>query len=173
MSEMVLETERLIMRRPAPRDFAQFEAFLMSERSRGVGGPRTKAQAWRVMCAELGHWTMLGFGMWAVTRKSDDTALGLVGPWTPADWPETEIGWMIWNAKDEGTGIAAEAARAAIDHAWRVLAWDTIVSYVSFDNPRSAALARKLGAVLDPDAPQPHPETPCHVFRHPRPEVGS
>ena len=37
-----------------------------------------------------------------------------------------------------------EAARAAIDHAWRVLKWDTIVSYVGFGNDRSAALARMV-----------------------------
>ena len=170
MSVDILETERLILRRPAPRDFAGFEPFLLSERSVGIGGPSTRSQAWRIMCAELGHWTMLGYGMWAVTLRGDDTARGFVGPWTPGDWPETEIGWTIWRPEDEGTGIATEAARAAIDHAWRVLNWDTIVSYVGFGNDRSADLARKLGAVLDVDAPQPHPDKPCQVFRHPRPE---
>ena len=170
MSVDILETERLILRRPAPRDFAGFEPFLLSERSVGIGGPSTRSQAWRIMCAELGHWTMLGYGMWAVTLRGDDTARGFVGPWTPGDWPENEIGWTIWRPEDEGTGIATEAARAAIDHAWRVLKWDTIVSYVGFGNDRSAALARKLGAVLDVDAPQPHPDKPCQVFRHPRPE---
>ena len=169
MTDVVLETGRLVLRRPAPRDYAGFEPFLRSERASGIGGPNTSAQAWRIMCAELGHWTMLGYGMWAVTRKGDDTALGLVGPWTPGDWPENEIGWTIWNAADEGSGIAAEAAEAAISHAWNVLKWDTMVSYVGADNHRSAALAIRLGAVLDPDAPQPDPKNPCQVYRHPKP----
>ncbi len=166
----MLTTERLILRRPAARDWEGFRPFLMSERAKGIGGPYPERQAWRIMCGELGHWTLLGFGMWAVTRKGDDTALGFVGPWVPGDWPETEIDWTIWREEDEGTGIAAEAARAAIVHAWTVLKWDTIVSYVAHDNDRSAALAEKLGAVLDPDAPQPVPDKPCRVFRHPKPE---
>ncbi len=173
MSDPVLTTERLILRRPAPRDWDRFRPFLMSERSAGISGPYDLSRAWRIMCGELGHWTLLGYGMWSVTLRGDDRARGFVGPWTPSDWPETEIGWTIWDAADEGTGIASEAAKAAIDHAWRVLNWDTIVSYVSFDNVRSAALARKLGAVLDENAPQPHPDKPCQVFRHPRPEAAS
>ena len=74
MSVDILETERLILRRPAPRDFAGFEPFLLSERSVGIGGPSTRSQAWRIMCAELGHWTMLGYGMWAVSSPRNVTA---------------------------------------------------------------------------------------------------
>jgi RimJ/RimL family protein N-acetyltransferase len=167
----VLTTERLILRKPEPRDYEGFKTFVMSDRAAGIGGPHPERTAWRVFCSELGHWTLLGYGMWAVTRKGDDTAIGLIGPWTPADWPETEVGWTIWREEDEGTGIATEAARAAVAHAYNELGWDTVVSYVGLDNDRSAALAEKLGAVLDPDAPQPKPEEPCRVYRHPRPET--
>ena len=165
----VLQTDRLILRRPAPCDWDGFRDFAMSDRAAGIGGPHPERIAWRVFCAELGHWTMLGCGMWAVSAKGDDTARGLIGPWCPVDWPETEIGWMLWRQEDEGTGIAAEAARAAIGHAWRVLGWETVVSYVGHDNPRSAALARSLGASVDASAPQPNPDKPCLVYRHPRP----
>lgn len=167
----VLETDRLILRRPAPRDWDGFREFALSDRAAGIGGPFSLRDAWRVFCAELGHWTLLGDGMWAVTVKGDDTARGFIGPWHPIDWPENEVGWTIWRAEDEGTGIATEAARAAIDHAYDVLGWDTVVSYVGADNPRSAALAEKLGAVVDPDAQQPRPETPYLIYRHPRPEA--
>lgn len=166
-----LETKRLILRRPAPHDWEPFRDFLMSDRSSGVGGSKPLGAAWRVFAAELGHWTIRGFGMWTVTVKGDDAGIGMVGPWYPADWPETEVGWMIWSAAAEGQGIAYEAAKAAISHAWQVLQWDTIVSYVAHDNDRSAALARRLGAEIDPDASQPRPDTPCNVFRHPRPEA--
>lgn len=166
----MIETDHLILRRPVPGDWEAFRAFFQSDRSSTLGGPRTLGETWRIFAAELGHWEIRGYGMWTVLRRGDEVPRALVGPWVPADWPETEIGWMVYRAEDEGTGLATEAARAAVDHAWRVLKWDTIVSYIGFENDRSAALAEKLGAVLDPDAPQPHPDKRCRVYRHPRPE---
>ena len=166
-----LETQRLILREPKASDMEAACAFFMSDRAVGVGGPHDLGKAWRAFAAEIGHWQIHGYGMWIVTRKGDDTPLGMIGPWFPADWPETEIGWTVWDPSIEGTGIATEAARAAIDHAWNVLKWDTIVSYVGIGNTRSANLAEKLGAVLDETAPQPKPDQPCWVYRHPKPEA--
>ncbi|MBI1417588.1 MAG: GNAT family N-acetyltransferase [Limimaricola sp.] len=172
---VTLQTPRLVLRRPAPRDWPAWNGFFQSERSAGVGGPRSLGASWRGFAGELGHWEIFGYGMWAVTLRGDatDTAVGLVGPWTPADWPETEIGWMIWDDKIEGTGIATEAARAALTHAWDVLGWTTIVSYIAPDNARSIRLAEKLGATLDPAAPQPKPDAPVLVYRHPRPRAAA
>lgn len=166
----MLHTQRLVLRRPAPRDWEQVGLFLMSDRAAGIGGPMDLGKAWRAFASELGHWEIFGFGMWAVTLRGDDTALGLIGPWCPVDWPETEIGWMMLSPDTEGTGIAIEAAHAAISHAWDVLGWDTIVSYIAPDNARSIRLAEKLGAVLDPDAKPPKEDVPCLVYRHPRPK---
>lgn len=164
-----LQTARLILRRPAAHDWPQARNFFMSDRAKGIGGPDTLGVAWRAFANKLGHWELLGFGMWAVTRKSDDTVLGLIGAWCPADWPENEIGWLIFDPRIEGTGIAHEAARAALDHAFHILAWETAVSYIAQDNVRSIALAERLGAVIDPDAANPRPEKPCLVYRHPNP----
>ena len=169
MTEM-LHTRRLVLRRPTGDDWPAARDFFMSERARGVGGPFDLGRAWRSFAAEIGHWDILGYGMWSVTLRGDDRAVGLIGPWCPADWPETEIGWLIFDPGIEGTGIATEAARAAIDHAWRALKWDTVVNYIAPGNTRSIRLAEKLGAAVDPDAPQPKPEEPCLVYRHPRPE---
>lgn len=165
-----LETERLILRRPDGRDAGAAVAFFASDRAAHVGGPYPEGRGWRHFAAEIGHWDLLGYGMWAVTTKSSGETVGLVGPWCPPDWPETEIGWLIFEGA-EGQGYAREAARAALGHAFTVLGWTTAVSYVAPDNHRSAALARRLGAVLDSRAPQPKPADPQHVYRHPRPEA--
>lgn len=166
-----LDTANLVLRRPVGGDWPAARAFFMSDRAKGIGGPLSEGQAWRALAAEIGHWDIRGYGMWVVTRRgAEDQALGMIGPWYPADWPETEIGWMIWDEGIEGTGIATEAARAAILHAWTALGWGTIVSYIAPDNARSIRLAEKLGAVHDPDAPQPKPDVPCLVYRHPKPE---
>lgn len=163
-ARMTLLTQRLRLRRPMPADWPAFHDFMMSDRSTAFGGHRDLGKAWRSFAAELGHWDIFGYGMWAVTRQGDDTALGLVGPWTPPDWPETEIGWMILSAQAEGTGIATEAAQAALTHAFGTLGWQTAVSYIAPSNDRSIRLAEKLGAVLDTSARGPAADT--LVYRH-------
>ena len=165
----MLQTERLVLRRPVPGDWEAFHAFMMSERSTAFGSHRDLARAFRSFAAELGHWEIFGYGMWAVTRQGSDAALALIGPWSPPDWPEPEVGWMVLAPEAEGTGLATEAARAAIADAYGRLGWPTVVSYVGPENTRSIRLAEKLGAVLDPAAPQPRPDDPVLVYRHPRP----
>ena len=136
-----------------------------------IGGPKTEGEAWRTLAAEIGHWSMTGFGMWAVTRTGDDTALGLIGPWCPVDWPENEIGWMIWAEGLEGTGVATEAATAAIGHAYGTLGWETVVHYIAPENTRSIRLAERLGAVLDQSATGPAAYPGTLIYRSPRPEA--
>jgi RimJ/RimL family protein N-acetyltransferase len=165
-----LETARLVLRAPEPRDWPAFRDFMLSDRATAFGSHGDIGRAFRSFAAELGHWDIFGYGMWAVTRRGEDRCLALVGPWTPPDWPEPEVGWMVLDAAAEGTGIAAEAARAAIAHAWGALNWPTVVSYIAPGNLRSIRLAERLGAVLDAFAPQPRPEAPVLVYRHPRPE---
>jgi RimJ/RimL family protein N-acetyltransferase len=170
MTDQSLSTDRLILRRPHAGDWEPFREFEMSDRSKYIGGPLDLAKTWRVFASELGHWDIRGYGMWTVTIKGSDDGIGMIGPWHPIDWPETEIGWMIWSDKYQGTGIAFEAATAAVTHAWDVLKWKTTVSYIDPQNRRSIALAKKLGAVLDPDAQQPNPDWTCLVYRHPKPQ---
>jgi len=166
---MTLQTERLILRRPEPGDWGAFRAFMLSDRSSLLGSTQDVGKAWRAFAAELGHWEIRGYGMWAVTLRGDNDAVGLVGPWTPDDWPETEIGWMLFGETTQGTGVAFEAAKAAIAHAFDALNWATAVSYIAPENTRSVKLAEKLGAKLDIHAKVPNPDEPCLVYRHPDP----
>ena len=167
---MTLQTERLILRRPEPGDYGAWRSFMLSDRSIWNRNSQDVGRIWRAFAAELGHWEIFGYGMWAVTLRGDNDALGLVGPWTPEDWPETEIGWMIFDPAHEGTGIAHEAAKAAITHAFNGLNWRTAVSYIAPENVRSITLAQKLGATLDVRAKTPPSNEPCLVYRHPDPE---
>ena len=163
-----LETERLILRRPVATDYEAFKNFANAGGMRHIYSTLTEGQVFRSFATELGHWEMLGFGMWTVTFKGNDQAVGLVGPWRPADWPETELGWMIFG-NAEGKGIAYEAATAARADAYTRLGWETAVSYIAPENLRSIRLAERLGAVLDPTAKTPAPDKPCLVYRHPAP----
>jgi RimJ/RimL family protein N-acetyltransferase len=166
----VLKTERLILRAPQASDWEAFRAFLADDRSRFIRREELDdAKAWRAFCHLIGTWVARGYGSFIITQPGDDTALGLTGPWHPIEWPEPELGWTLWSPQAEGRGIAFEAAAAVRDHIFADLGWKTLVSYIDPDNARSIALAKRLGAVLDPDAPTPPSDKPCLTFRHPTP----
>lgn len=166
----VLETDNLILRAPQARDWPQWHAFAGSKRAKYIGGPFDDAGAWRAFGHVIGMWVLRGYGSFVITRRDDDTALGMTGPWHPFDWPEKEIGWTVWSTAVEGKGIAFEAAHAARAYAYGTLGWTGAVSYIDPANTRSVALAERLGATIDPDAAHPG-AAPCHVYRHPAPEA--
>lgn len=163
-----LDTSRLVLRAPSAEDWPAFRTFAVSERARFVGGPLEADKAWRAFGHVIGHWVLRGWGMFVFAGREGGAPLGMAGPWCPHGWPEREIGWSVWDALAEGKGLAAEAAAAARDHAFRALGWTTAVSYIAPENDRSIRLAERLGARLDPAAAHPG-DTPCLVYRHPFP----
>jgi RimJ/RimL family protein N-acetyltransferase len=170
VSDPVLVTERVVLRRPAPGDWPNFRDFMLSPRAAHLPAQGHEGRAFRAFAAELGHWQIRGHGMFAVVPRGGHHASALVGPWTPPDWPEPEIAWMVLDAGLEGTGLAREAAEAALGHVWETLGWTTAVSTIAPGNHRSIRLAERLGARLDPVARAPEAPGPLLVYRHPRPE---
>ncbi|MEM6390587.1 MAG: GNAT family N-acetyltransferase [Pseudomonadota bacterium] len=167
----VIETERLILRAPQAGDEEAFIPFAMSARAEFIGGGAEcdLGLAWRIMAIIAGHWTIRGYGSFVLVDKATGTPIGSAGPWHPAGWPEQELGWTIWNADYEGTGLAHEAVLALRHYVYETLKWPTAVSYIDERNARSIALAERLGCRLDKAAEQPKPESPCLIYRHPGP----
>ncbi len=163
-----LETERLILRQWAAKDFAPFaDYFADEETARYVGGVADRDQAWRRMASQIGHWVLLGFGYWAVEEKGNGIFAGCVGLWRSPGWPELELGyWLVPAAW--GKGYATEAGAAARDFAWEVVKAETLVSYIAPENEPSKRVAERLGGrfeeVIDLLSHGPH----C-VYRYPRP----
>lgn len=167
----MIETARLILRRPVPGDWEAYHAFMMSERSHLFGSHGDLGKAFRSFAAWLGHWEIRGFGLFAAEDRATAATVAMAGPWAPPDWPEREIGWMVLDGVAEGKGVAFEAAQAALGHVWGALKWDTAVSYIDATNDRSIRLAERLGARLDPAAQAPDAMgKDMLVYRHPRPE---
>lgn len=179
MSQAIrIETERLILRAPQLSDFDHWAEFMASDRSRTIGGgDMDRTEAWKIFARIAGMWFLRGYGLFVCEQKSDGLPVASIGPWYPITWPEREIGWSVWSAKAEGTGLALEAARASLDYAFDALGWDTAVSYVDVTNTRSRALAERLGAAIDPNAASPDfsavGATQTLVYRHPNPKVAS
>ena len=160
-----IETEHLILRAPRASDLDAYTDFIVSDRSKGVGGPFPPSSAFQKLAALIGHWPLRGYGRWMVTDKSNDQPLGIVGPMHPPEWPEPEIAWTVF-AQAEGRGIAFEAAQAARAYVYDTLGWETVISCTTPDNTRSIALAKRLGAVRD--GTFVHPEYgDLLIWRHP------
>ena len=144
----VLRTDRLVLRAPRVGDFDCLADIACTERGRGIGGPMTRADAWREFVQLSSGWMLHGHGGWTLEDAQTGDVLGfvLIG-FEPGDL-EPELGFLL-DAKAEGQSIAYEAGRCVLDFATDVLKWKTLVSYIDPANARSIALAERLGADLD------------------------
>jgi RimJ/RimL family protein N-acetyltransferase len=146
-----LETERLILREYRPQDFEAFAAFMADpDVVRYLHGePMARADSWRLLAAGIGHWTLRGYGTWAVERKSDGAFIGRVGVINPEGWPGLEVGWTLgrpyW-----GRGYATEAAKASLRYAFLTQPVDRVISCIDPDNRPSQAVALRLGESKGP-----------------------
>ena len=149
-----LETERLRLRAPQPKDLETWLEFRASDRTKFLGGVEDQYQAWESFAGLTGHWAIRGFGRWMVALKDTDKAVGIVGIYYPSDWPEPEIAWSLFEGAD-GKGYATEAALASRAYAYDVIGLKTLISCIIPDNAPSIALAQRLGATHEKDFDHP------------------
>lgn len=145
-----LETSRLILRGPRVEEFEDYCALVASDRAVHMF-QLDRADAWKEFAAEMGHWPLFGYGPWHIERRADGALVGAVAILNHDAYPETELGWHLYDGH-EGHGYAFEAATAARAWAFSERSLPTLVSYIDPANSRSIALAERLGAVRDTDA---------------------
>jgi len=161
----VLDTQRLTLRAPGKKDLPTLTAFYGTERSHMVGGPATEAEVYTNLNSIIGHWAILGHGLWFIDDRKNGDFLGWTGViWAP-EWDEPELAWTVF-AHAEGKGYAFEAARAARAYAAQEMNLDGLISYIRPNNPRSMALAERLGAKIEDT--RDWRGNPCHIYRHPK-----
>jgi RimJ/RimL family protein N-acetyltransferase len=158
-----LKTERLTLRAPVVDDFPAYAALMASSRAAGMGGPFDTRAAWGIFCHDVALWQLFGHGGLMIDLGSTGACVGQVGINHGPLFPEKELGWQLYE-DCEGKGYATEAARALRDWAFGTLGLRTLVSYIDPGNTRSAAVAERLGAVLDPAAAKQDPGD--LVYRH-------
>lgn len=162
----VLETDRLILREPRLSDLDAMTAFGATDRTRFVGGVMAPWQSWNMLNAAIGHWITRGFGWWMVEDKASGAIAGRVGIGHHIDWPEPELGWVVYDGF-EGRGIAYEAALAARNHAQGPMGFAPLISLIAPDNLRSRRLAERLGATVEREDAEVR-GTACMIYRHPQ-----
>ena len=146
---MKQETDRLILRQWNNEDFEHYANYYADENlARFVGGRCDREQAWRKMASLVGHWTLRGFGYWAVEEKASGDFVGSAGLWQSDGWPELELGYWLVPEK-HGHGYATEAGRAAKDFARLVIKPPSLVSYIDPENAPSKRVAERLGGRPD------------------------
>lgn len=169
MTIPVLETERLRLRAWREEDLSAFAEFCAKEATaRFVGGTGNRQNAWRRMAMFLGHWTLRGYGNWAIEEKASGRWVGYSGLWSPEGWPEPELMWGL-AAGSQGRGYATEAARHAREFAYCELGWTTLTSYIDVRNEPSQRVAQRLGAARERDIELG--ENPVGLYRHPGPDT--
>jgi RimJ/RimL family protein N-acetyltransferase len=161
----VLETERLRMRAWRESDLEAF-ADICADASLAcyIGGVCSRNDAWRRMAAFAGHWSLRGYGVWAIEGKADGAFKGWSGLWRPEGSPEPEVNWGL-AAAAQGRGLATEAATRARLYAYETLGWTTAISLIALANRPSIRVAERLGARLERTLTYRGFET--GVFRHP------
>lgn len=158
-------TERLRLRAPKLADWPAYREVFTSDRAVHLDGPFSEDEAWADFCEGIAGWMLRGAGMWTITAKDDDEALGWLYLWQEKGDPEPEMGWVL-TAAAEGKGLALEAARAALPHAVALYGRGGFVSYINAGNAPSARLAERLGAARDAVAETAYGEADLHIYRH-------
>ena len=150
----ILHTERLTLRGHRTSDLADCAAMWGDANvTRYIGGRTfTTEEVWARLLRYIGHWSLMGFGYWAVCDRASGRFVGEVGfadfrrDVTPSFDGAAEIGWVL-TTDSAGRGLATEAVNAVL--AWGMAHRPTkrSVCLIESDNRASIAVAGKCGYV--------------------------
>ena len=156
----MIETERLLLRRPEARDLDAVVRQITDPevmRYLGSGGALQPEEAPSRLEFMMRGWEEDGFGRFVVERRDTGEAIGRVGllAWDPRIWrmgtrrelgddAEIELGWTLERAA-WGQGYATEAAAAARDWALRELEPRRLISLIHPANEASKRVAERIG----------------------------
>lgn len=169
----ILTTPRLTLTPMALSDFDDLcakwgdEAFTRYITGRAL----SREEVWFRLLRDLGHWTALGHGNWAMRLTDTGEYVGSVGVLDyrrevspPMDAPE--LGWGVRGAF-QGRGLAREGLEAALVWADRVLDAARSVCMIGPENLASLRLAERVGYVRY--AESVYHDEPTWLFERVRP----
>lgn len=145
----VIETDRLILRRPRESDMAALISglnnFNVSRWTSRIRHPYGEPDA----AAFIAHAHADAPGALRLSITRDGVVIGGIG-YEPADTAEAEFGY--WLAEPEwGKGYATEAGRATVDHFFSSGSDEQLIARYRNDNPASGRVLAKLGFEADGD----------------------
>ena len=155
---MILETERLALRKFGPHD-ALFIIDLLNDPDwlTNIGDRDVHSVEQALAYLEAGPMTMyttFGFGPYVVQRKTDHVPIGMCGLFKREFLEDVDIGYALL-PEYRGAGYALEAAQGVVRYASLVLGIKRLVAITAKENERSARLLDKLGLHFERMIPYP------------------
>jgi RimJ/RimL family protein N-acetyltransferase len=159
----MIETERLILRLPEPRDVPALRVMFANPEVMEDLGPVKDDEATAVALAKHDAFRGEGLGFWVVERREDGAMVGFCGlkrgdSHNPIAG-EVEAGWIIdqpyWRR-----GYAYEAMEASLAWGWANTDAPRIVAITSAVNSKSQNLMERLGMRRLADGDYEHPLFP-------------
>jgi len=147
----IIQTERLTL---TPLSLADMDDLLTLWRDENFtrftsGRILTEEEIWIRLLRDIGHWSAMGFGNWAIRLSETGQHVGSVGLFDyrrslepPFDAPE--VGWGL-RSDFHGKGLAAEALTAALAWSDQNIAKVRTVCMISPQNQPSIRLALRSG----------------------------
>jgi len=183
----VIQTERLLLRKPALEDAQGALALITDPVAMAfLGGvhPDAASDPEFVVRRWLERWDGNDCGPFSVVRLEDDRWLGRTGllVWDVRTWTHTtfadagefaqpELGWAL--AREHwGRGYATEAAFAVREWAYAERGFQRLISLIDGANRRSQRVAERLGAKPGKTI-ELFDNGPHLVWEHPRPVPGT
>ncbi|HEY5884220.1 MAG TPA: GNAT family N-acetyltransferase [Pyrinomonadaceae bacterium] len=148
MNGLILETDRLRLRRLAPAD-AWFIFELVNEPSfiQNIGDRNVRNEADAVQYIQNGpmaSYERYGFGLYCVELKESAVPIGICGPLKRDTLEHPDIGFAFL-PRFWGQGYAIESATAVMKYSREVLGLDEIAAITTPTNEPSIKLLEKLG----------------------------
>jgi RimJ/RimL family protein N-acetyltransferase len=115
-----------------------------------IGKKQTREEVWARLLRHVGHWSVMGYGIWAVEEKASDRYIGDMGfanferEFAPSLGDTPENGWAL-RSQFHGKGYASEALSAIVEWGDRHFGPLRTVCLIQPDNAASIRLAQKFG----------------------------
>lgn len=148
MSDVILQTDRLLLRRLTPGD-AKFIRELVNEPSfiENIGDRNVRSEEDAVQYIQNGpmaSYERHGYGLYKVELRQNSTPIGICGPLKRETLEYPDIGFAFlpsfW-----GKGYAIESAAAVMNYAREMLGLKNIAAITTPTNEPSIKLLEKLG----------------------------
>jgi [ribosomal protein S5]-alanine N-acetyltransferase len=147
--EIILETERLILRKKVIEDapfFLELNSNPLVTQYTGDGAFRNLKAAEDIVKFVIAQYEKNGYGRWLVADKITGEPLGWCGLKLHDGTQETDLGYRFMQ-KYWGKGYATEASLACIDYGFKILNLKRIIGNAMKENVASIKVFKKLSMI--------------------------
>lgn len=156
-AELIVETERLIVRPLGERDIATLVTLWTDPQvTQFLGGPREATKLTASFLEDLAAEPRPSLDLWPVEEKSSGRVIGHCGliPKEVDGRAEVEIIYIL-AASAWGRGYATEVSHAIRDHGFHALDCPRLIALIDPEHAASERVALKLGMQLESETIRP------------------